>query len=207
MSASVVYIVVLPLISLLIKKLGGIVTLALIFILPRMGNGYPGLIHFMSFMPAFCLGTIFSEYEVFEWWDETWKKKTKNKVGKLAKLVCMIVMLLVAYKSYYYMPTKYFWDIKWGIIPIAVILFINDYLVNVPIINKVLSILGKHSANIWWVHTFFRLYYCQDFIYGMKNAILVFSTLLIISLLSSLIIEKIKRQIGYDLKIKKIFNV
>ena len=61
---------------------------------------------------------------------------------------------------------------------------------------KVFSELGKHSMNMFLVHSFYYYYWFREYIYYSRNPIIIFITLLIISYLSSVIIEWIKRRIG-----------
>ena len=58
-------------------------------------------------------------------------------------------------------------------------------------INKVLTHLGNHSMNMWLIHTFFCYYFFHDWIYGFKYPLLIFLVLILISYLSSHIINLI----------------
>ena len=49
--------------------------------------------------------------------------------------------------------------------------------------------LGKHSMNMWLIHSFFCYYLFHDWIYGFKYPLLIYLTLIIVSYLSSLIIN------------------
>lgn len=42
------------------------------------------------------------------------------------------------------------------------------YLVKIPVLRGVLSFLGKHSMNVFLLHTFYRFYYLNDFIYSFS---------------------------------------
>jgi len=57
---------------------------------------------------------------------------------------------------------------------------------------KLLGYLGKHSMNIYLLHTFIFLYFFPDFCYSFKNPALIFLSLLLSTLLISILIEKIK---------------
>jgi len=61
---------------------------------------------------------------------------------------------------------------------------------------KLLPYLGKHSMNMYMVHTFIFVYFFKDFIYGFKYPILIFLALLLSSLTVSIILEEIKKRIG-----------
>lgn len=61
----------------------------------------------------------------------------------------------------------------------------------------VMAYLGKHSMNMYMVHTFFFGYFFHSFIYGFKYPIFIFLALLISSLALSIILEYVKRRLGF----------
>ena len=56
-------------------------------------------------------------------------------------------------------------------------------------INNILIHLGNHSMNMWLIHTFFCYYFFHDWIYGFKYPLLIYLVLILISYLSSHIIN------------------
>ena len=60
-----------------------------------------------------------------------------------------------------------------------------------------LAFVGKHSMNMYLTHTFICSYFFHDFIYGFKYPILIFFVLFLISLLLSIIVEYVKKRIGF----------
>ena len=56
-------------------------------------------------------------------------------------------------------------------------------------VNHLLAHLGKHSMNIWFIHSFFCYYLFHDWIYGFKYPLLIYLVLIIVSYLSSLVID------------------
>ena len=64
-------------------------------------------------------------------------------------------------------------------------------------IGHVFAELGKHSMNMFLIHTFIFYFWFRDFIYITRNPLLIFLSLLLISYLASLIIEKIKKSMGF----------
>ncbi len=61
----------------------------------------------------------------------------------------------------------------------------------------VLSYLGKHSMNMYMVHTFIFAYFFHDFIYGFQFPVLIFLALLLSSLGVSFVLEYAKRKLGF----------
>ena len=78
------------------------------------------------------------------------------------------------------------------VISILVIIFIR----NLSIVNSIFSFLGKHSTNIYMVHTFLFSYWFPQFIYAPRYAILIFLLLLLCSLVISIVLEFIKTKAG-----------
>lgn len=62
---------------------------------------------------------------------------------------------------------------------------------------KFLTYLGKHSMNIYLLHTFVAGYFFTDFIYGFTIPILIFAVQLLISLILSVTLELIKEKANF----------
>ena len=78
---------------------------------------------------------------------------------------------------------------------IGIVLFKKIKLLNV--IARVLEFLGKHSMNIFLFHTFIYLYYFKEFIFWSRNPLIIYSTLLIVCIFVSIVLEFIKKNIGF----------
>jgi peptidoglycan/LPS O-acetylase OafA/YrhL len=81
---------------------------------------------------------------------------------------------------------------------------VNDYISKIPILNKILEFLGKHSINIFLIHSFIRAIYGKDLIYKLPNFIVTIVVLLLISLVLSIIIEQMKKLFKYDRLVDKL---
>lgn len=62
-------------------------------------------------------------------------------------------------------------------------------------LSKEIAYLGKYSFQLWLIHSFFCYYYFQDLIYFPRWSPLVFVTLTSTSLLSVLIIERLRKRL------------
>ena len=202
MSAAVVFIVLFPLIVKAFKGVGCFCTLGIILILPRISDGYPGGINFYSFLPVFCIGMIFARYDFFAIWGRLWSNRTIYI--QVSKLIIMLAGLLIIYKLFPLMDVEKWWDVKWNLFPILVIIFAYDYLFKIPILNETLIFLGKHATNIFLVHAFIRYYYCEAFVYGRGNFIFIIGTLLLTSLGLSIVIEGLKKLLHYEAGINRL---
>lgn len=65
-------------------------------------------------------------------------------------------------------------------------------------LGKVMGYLGKHSMNMFLIHTLIFEYYFTEFIYGFKNCWLILLALTLTSLLGSICIEWVKKLIHYN---------
>lgn len=79
-----------------------------------------------------------------------------------------------------------------GLLAFVISMLVIMLIRNLPVVNVVFSFLGKHSANMYMVHTFLFFYWFPQFIYAPKYAILIFLLLLSCSLAISLALEFIK---------------
>ncbi len=198
-SAAMVFVLLVPLLYKSLTSIGIFNTLALSIIVPRVMGGYFGGTHWMSFLFAFLLGMVVAKSAFFERW-------TNWNISKYMKFLLLFFACVFGYKLYYHLPTNLYWEVKYGLIPFLIILFAKEYIIPLPIIGAILEFLGKHSANIWLIHTFIRYHYCEAFIYGMEHFIIVILALLLISLALSIIVEFLKRIIGYEKLINKLLQ-
>lgn len=85
-----------------------------------------------------------------------------------------------------------------GFLPMSITYFSLNYVAGIPVIGKLLEILGKHSMNMFLTHTLIRVTYFQDFSYGFGNAWLNILVFTIVTLILSLGIEQLKRAVRFD---------
>ncbi len=62
-------------------------------------------------------------------------------------------------------------------------------------ITTFLTFMGKHSTNLWLTHYFFFAYIAHGEIYGLKYPIVIFLVLVIVSILTSMVIDVINKPI------------
>ena len=79
-----------------------------------------------------------------------------------------------------------------AIIAFEIILLAADILEFIPVIRNIFAFLGKHSMNIFFVHTFFYLILYRKYVYYFGYAPVTFFILLGLSLALSLVIEGLK---------------
>ncbi len=77
----------------------------------------------------------------------------------------------------------------------------------VPGIRQIFALFGRHSMNIYFVHTFFYMAIYQEFIYSFRYAGVIFAVLLAVSLVYSLILEGLKKLFGFEKGLRLIEKI
>lgn len=153
-----------------IKKWGGVWN--------YIGHGGYWVFSAFGFLFPFTIGICLKKYQ--------WCEKYSNLITKISPYYKWISLdLLLALILVRWFLNNY----SFQVFAVAIIFLLFP---TFPIGEKfkaVLKYLGKHSMNIWLIHTYFCYYLFRDFIYGLKYPILIFSATLILSLLSSIIVE------------------
>lgn len=202
MSAAFVFIILTPLFVKFEEHL--YLVLIYIIVLPRLLLGRESDVVFLgsqaaySFLVPYLLGMIFAKYGYMD--------RMFGAKGKWIRLVVELLTLAFCYKVYLNTDIEYFWEIKLGLSALVFILLCVEFVIPIPGVKQVLQFLGKHSMNIFLVHSFIRSVYLEDFVYGMKHFVLIMVVLLVLSLLVSILLELIKKIIKYDTWIQTIFG-
>lgn len=198
MSAAVVFVLLIPVIMKYRNSLP--IIFGLVFVIPRLLEVKFGGRSIISFIPALLIGVIAAHYDIVNKWLKLWNTGGKKYIKLIAEfgLMCFFIWI------YPYLKNKQFLEIKWGVIPFILILFCLEFVVYIPVVRQVLYHLGRHSMNIFLIHTFIRQYYMKSFIYSFKHFLLVVAVLLMISLVMSYVLEGFKKLIRYDKAIDRI---
>lgn len=73
-------------------------------------------------------------------------------------------------------------------------------------VNFLLEKIGEHSMNLFLMHTFIKAYYFPNIIYSWKYPILIIMALLLVTMFLSIVIERVKKAICYDVLINQMSN-
>lgn len=134
---------------------------------------------FGHYFPVFYLGLFFCKYHLYERYNHVIR-------NWLLGVGLCIFLTGVAY----FIRSK--WDVTEMTIlmtPMLIYLFLCLFEI-LGRINKVFMLFGKHSMNMWLMHTFFCYYYFQkEMLMVSKNPIVAFLLIVLLSLLSSMIID------------------
>lgn len=197
MSAAIVFILLVPAVYALSKKIGYLPIVVAIAALPRLLNiGYPGGVNIYTFIFPVIFGMIFADYNVFEKISE---KSPKNKA--LSYILHFAVFGLISVLGFY-TSIKYdrtvAWELNYGVIPVAVICFSRYCITRIPVLKNVLEFLGKHSMTIFLTHTFIRQTYLNKFIYSKGHFVVIYLLLLALSLALALVLDYLIKICKYD---------
>lgn len=198
MSAAFVFIILLPLLDSMIGKFGGIFCIAFIFLFPRITKiGFTGGSRPYSFLMIFAVGMLCCKYNFFQKFHECkWKK---------LKFTGTVLLLCLGFFLYHKIDIKIFWEFRYVVVPFLVILFSVEYLFRIIPLSVFLQYLGRHSMNIWLVHTFVRDLLAK-YVFAFKKFWLIPLVILVISLVISYCLDFLKKITGYEKLIKLIQN-
>ncbi|WP_410549074.1 hypothetical protein [Bacteroides caecigallinarum] len=133
----------------------------------------------------FMMGCFFSKYDVF---NVIINKIDKYRMGAIACLVSLIVPILVRA----YIPMIGITELIF--VPIFIIGIV--YICKFRFISNYLEFLGKHSMNLWLIHSFFIYYFLNGITFIYDSPIVMFIIVTVLSLTCSLIIEYSKKIIN-----------
>lgn len=204
MSAAVIFIMVIPIFSYYEEKFGPVIALSSIVVVPRvLGISYTGGNSAYAFILILCIGIIFAKYDLLNKWINY---TNTTLVQKLIKFLGELCLCIFAFLLYRLVPEKEFYEVRFALIPLIIILFSVEYINYIPLVRQVLYFLGKHSMNIFLVHTFIIAIYYRDFVYSFHYFIVIVSILLGISLAISILVEALKKVVRYDDLINKVIT-
>jgi len=116
----------------------------------------------------------------------------------LLKFLLLLVILMASADCLLRYNRGAFALVSNAILSFTLITFIFLYISPIPGIQKLLSLLGKHSGNMFLLHTFIQVSFFNNFIYSFHYPLLIFFILLFLSFASSVAIEFIKAKTRYN---------
>lgn len=197
MSCAIVIVLLVPLFARLTVRFGGVSVLAGLFILPRaLCLEYPMYDCAYHFLFAALLGVVFAEYDLFGRLKafRLCKHRGADTILQGAGLLIMIALL---YRLSQVLDVATIWEVKHGLFPLAVILFVVKFISPVPVVSHVLAFLGRYSMDIFLVHLLIRAHFKAQ-IFSLGHFVLVGGVLLLVSLALAIVIEWVKARIHYQ---------
>ena len=132
----------------------------------------------------FALGCFFARFDVFRWLYRKCAWLFDNYV--LAPFLLIIPILVRAY-----LPVIGITELF--TVPIFIVGVVN--ICNFVYGGKILFFFGKHSMNLWLIHSFFIFYYLKNITFLTDNPFVMFLTVMGCSLSCSMAIEFLKTKI------------
>ena len=195
LSLEVLLIVFLPLALKLHRKFNYL----MIFVFLMVGSRFlPAHEYMTKYLLVIPLGICFADGQVFERLKSY--RFIKNPVmNKLFKFVLFTVLTSALY---------YFFDSQWGrehfefalngVLPVLVICWVYEFFIELPVIRQVLQFIGKHSAVIFYIHTFVRSRWLPGRTYSFPYAWQILLFVLGVSLGLAICLDLVKRILHYD---------
>lgn len=196
MSLAFTLIVIIPLLIKCYQHLGFVYLFLVFSFLARQLNLLDSSL--IQWLPAVILGIFFADKNLLVKFRDFSIIKNSMVLNKCLKftLELLIILAMIVFRQSGF--SSIFFEIKNGLIPVFIICYIYEFIAPIKIINTMLAYIGKHSMNIFLIHTIIRANCFRDFTYSFKYPILIITVLLLISLLISIILEGIKRLINYN---------
>ena len=198
MSVAILFIVSIPVLAKIIKKHGYLVSIILLIAIPRVVGWKFSSESYFAFILPVLLGMLFAEKNLMVKVANFKLVKNKLALNKFVKFTISTALIIVLFIVYKKLDLNKFWEIHFGIIPVIYMIYFYEFWIELPILKHILVFLGKHSMNIFLIHTFIRYYYLNNFTYSQGNFIIIAFVLLGISLTISVLLELFKKLIRYD---------
>lgn len=197
MSAAVVYVLLVPLIYPVVRKVGYLPVLSVAAALPRLLNsGYPGGKDPYSFLLPFLFGMLFADYDLFGRIERRFPADCPRRYALHFLLWGGLIALSYSVSRNYGHTEA--WELNLGVLPLAYLCFFRFCLIRLPGLRQVLLFLGRHSMTVFLTHTFIQFTYLQDLIYASGHFVLNFFVLFALSLVLALLLDALRGLCRYD---------
>lgn len=194
MEIAILCIAIVPLFQNIYQKIGDLILLVLILLPSVLNVDLDVYMYVIVIAMGLCAANG-------DWINKLKHWNTPYAMKILLALVTMILSFLLRsnaiVKDYYEYVTE-------SIVAFVWIVGLYILFEKIPLVTRILQFIGKHSMNIFFFHTFIYLILYRDYIYGLEYSGLIFSVLLGISLLYSIVIEFIKVRFGFYKLVDKI---
>ncbi len=182
MEIAYILIFLVPFLVWLVKKIGYPVLLLAFFI--------PEILSFNPDVEKYLLTAVLGVCAAYgSWFEHLMAKKINPVVQWIVAAAGLVLCVLV--RQNFAVHENYLHVVD---APVALFfVWVSGVLFgSVPVLSKILEFIGKHSMNIYMVHTFFYMILWRKEIYQFKYAGLIFLALLVVSLGYSVVLEVIK---------------
>lgn len=147
---------------------------------------YTLLISFHGSVCSFFMGIIFAKYDALVRLRERYVQVVKTRFGRL------MVGVIGVYAIFICRQFGIGEDCDMIYVPFM-ILFCMEWFVTVRPLRKLFSVFGKHSTNMWLIHSFYCYYFYPTarMVCWTQNPFVSLVTLIVISLISSVVVDAV----------------
>ena len=195
LSLEILLIVFLPFVLRFYKKYSWLIVL--MFLLP--GSFLIAKhVHLTKYLFVVPFAVCFADQRVFERLKE-WNPLKSHALSKILKFIVttgLILALLILWNSSW--GLEHFEFMLDGLIPVTIIYWAYEFLLDIPGLHQVLEFLGKYSATVFYIHTFIRALWLRDFTYSLGHAAWIWLFLMGSSILIAVFLDVVKKLIHYD---------
>lgn len=195
-SLAVLFIIVFPLILDLYKKYSIVIIPMIGLILLLFIKDIDNMNRWLFVLP---LGICFADLEIFEK-VYMWMRKSK-KTKWVKRLILYVLFLVLVYIRPHTWGLQHLTLLINSIIPVFMICILYDIFHDKEHMKQVFVFLGKHSGDMFYVHTFIRGIWLNKLTYSFKSAILILLFLLIVTLAISIVLDFIRMKLRWKEKI------
>lgn len=124
----------------------------------------------------------------------------KNTVlNKILKFILSTGLLYILCKMFNMQwGTDHFEFALNGVIPVLIVYWCYEFVIGILGIRQVLQFIGKHSANVFYIHTFIRAVWLKDLTYSFGHAAVILLFVLGVSLVISILLGFVQKIIRFD---------
>lgn len=196
-SLAILIILAIPALYQLMKRIGSCAFLSLIFVLNftlQFENS-----NFSKYLLCVAVGMVCASENIIT-------KLVNLKVyNKFVKFICECILIGVLIFLRQGALKVILWPVWDAVLPVIITAFCCEYIFfSIP--KKIFLFLGTYSANIFLVHQHIRSTWFRSFTYSFKYPLIIVLTLLLISLVLSIFIERLKKFIHFDAMVNKLLK-
>lgn len=155
-------------------------------------------IHLTKYLFVMPLAVCFADQDVLERIRDFMivRNKWLNKLIKfMIETIIMCALFIFWYSAW---GREHFEFVLNGLIPVSVICWSYEFLIDLPVIREILQFMGKHSANVFYIHSFIRAKWIGNFVYSFGHAFLIWLVLMASSIVISIFLEGIKKAVRFE---------
>lgn len=124
------------------------------------------------------------------------QNKFLNKILKFILSTGVLYLLCKLFNTSW--GTDHFEFLLNGVIPALFVYWAYEFVTAIPGVRWILIFIGKHSANIFYIHTFVRAVWLKDVTYSLGHVAIIWLFILGVSLAISIVLNIVRKLIRFD---------